>query len=386
MTEKVEEPIQEEQKVKLTHKEKRYARIRKKLFKENDIHYVGPLSYRALRIFAWICLAVGQVVFLNSVGITLLHWNQLGNVGSSICGTIAALSTPLFIIASFGLVLSGSRSIRDFMLIYGIAYIGIGVAFILFYLRYINGLFVKMGLDQTPFPVLVEGFLSEKVQVNVFADLFAFALFHFFMNFTPKKVFKGKTLIIFRLFAILPLAFVFTSYILKILTATKAINMPFYIYPFLTTKSPVVYFVFLIASLWIKNRERWFLKLGATREEYQEFLKTRRNSLSLSIHLSLIILTSLIFDLFLFFFAIIHLAYRKVPIDNSFFDILMDTYGVGQSFALLLAIPFILLYSYQRKHLDSRIDIAIPICGIALIVIVYVEGVYQFIINFLGLH
>ena len=52
---------------------------------------------------------------------------------------------------------------------------------------------------------------------------------------------------------------------------------------------------------------------------------------------------------------------------------------------MVFAIPFILLYSYQRKHKDARVDIAIPILGIALIVVVYVEGIYQFIVNFLGI-
>lgn len=390
MTEKVveEKPIEqevlEESKPKLSHKEKRYIRIRKRLFKENDIKYLGPLSYRALRILAWICLAFGQIALLNSLSTNLLHWNMLGQEGSTACSLISHLSTPLFIIASFGLVLSGRRNMKDFMLVYGLAYLGIGLGFVFFYLRYINGLFVKMGLEQTPFPTLVNGFLSDKVQVNVFADLFAFSLFHFFMNYTPRRVLKGKLVIIFRLFALLPIAFIIVSYILKILNATGAIALSFYVFPFLTTKSPIVYFVFVVASLWIKNRERWFIKLGSTKEEYHEFLNTNRNSLSVSIHLSLIILISVVFDLILFLFAMVHYAINKLPIDN-FSNIVVDVYGVGQASMMVLAIPFILLYSYKRKHRDTRVDIAVPICGIALIVILYIEAIYQFILNILGL-
>ena len=370
---------------KLSHKEKRYERIRNRFFKENDIKYEGPLSYRALRVLEWICMALGQVTLLNSIGIQLFHYNQLGATWSQVISIFAALSTPFFIIASFGMVLSGRRDMRDFMLIYGVAYLGVGLGFIFFYLRYINGLFVKMGLNQTPFPALVAGFLSDKVQVNVFADLFAFALFHFFISYTPKRVFKDKLLIIFRLFCLVPIALVITSYILKILSATKMVDLPFYIFPFLTTKSPVVYFVFVTMSLWIKYRERWFLRLGATKEEFHRFLNTKRNSLSVSIHLSIIILISLIFDVFLFIFAVIYFFINNVPLENIL-EVTTNTFGVGQSVSMILAIPFILLYSYQRKHKDTRIDIAIPVVGIALIVVVYVEGIYQFILNILGLH
>ena len=48
-------------------REKRYNKIRKRLFKENDIKYEGPLSYRYLRIFAWLFMAFGQIVLLNSL-------------------------------------------------------------------------------------------------------------------------------------------------------------------------------------------------------------------------------------------------------------------------------------------------------------------------------
>ena len=379
----LEEEVSSEK--KLTRKEKRYNRIRRHLFKENDIKYEGPLSYRYLRIFAWIFLAFGQIVFLNCIFSSTINWDPLGDVGSNILSIFASLATPLFILASFGLVLSGKRNIKDFMLIYGLAYAGVGLAFIIFYLRYVDGLFVKIGIDQQPFIVHFKGFLSERVQVNVFADLFAFSLFHFFLNYTPKKTFKGKSIYAFRLFSLIPVIFVLGSYIIKILTATGKMNLPFYFFPFLTTKSPVVFLIFILAALWIKNRERWFIKLGASKNEYHEFLKTNRNSLSISITLSVIIVLSILLDILLYVIAIIYYAVNNIPADN-FFDVLVGTFGVGQASSMILAIPFIFLYSYKRRHKDTRIDLMIPIIGIALIALIYVEGIYQFIIQFLNLH
>ena len=59
---------------------------------------------------------------------------------------------------------------------------------------------------------------------------------------------------------------------------------------------------------------------------------------------------------------------------------------MGQASIMLLAIPFIFLYSYKRKHKDGRIDLIIPILGIALLALVYVEGIYQFILEFVHSH
>lgn len=366
-------------------REKRYNKIRKRLFKENDIKYEGPLSYRYLRIFAWLFMAFGQIVLLNSLSASMMHYDALGDVWTTILGILSSLSTPLFILASFGLVLNGRRNIRDFMLVYGLAYVGMGLGFIIFYLRYIKGLFVELGLSELPFTDYFDAFLSDKVQVNVFADLFAFALFHFFLNYTPRKIFKGKSVYVFRSFSLIPVIFVLGSYIIKILTATGQMNLPFYVFPFLTTKSPIIYLIFIVAAMWIKNRERWYLKLGATKHDYQEFLKTNRNSLSVSIHLSIIIALASLLDIVLLIIAMIYYFANNLPTDDIG-DVVINTFGVGQASIMLLAIPFIFLYSYKRKHKDGRIDLIIPILGIALLALVYVEGIYQFILEFVHSH
>jgi hypothetical protein len=122
--------------------------------------------------------------------------------------------------------------------------------------------------------------------------------------------------------------------------------------------------------------------LGASKEQYNEYLKTKRNSLHVSINLTIIILVSILFDVLLLIIAVIYFTAANLPVEK-FGDIAIDTFGVGQASIMLLAIPFIFLYSYKRKHKDTRIDLLIPIVGIALIVLVYVEGIYQFILEFL---
>ena len=63
--------------VKKKPKGKKVSKLRRRKHKilarsaENDIRYRGPLSYRHFRIFAWICLALTQVVLLMELDLKL---------------------------------------------------------------------------------------------------------------------------------------------------------------------------------------------------------------------------------------------------------------------------------------------------------------------------
>lgn len=382
--EEVEKKPSKRKKRKTARKAKKENRLKKRLFNPVDIKYRGPLSYRWLRVIAWLAIASGQLLILNKVSVLLTGYEAVSPFWQQFISIFSSVSTPFFIIASFGLILSGQRSYKTILLAYGMAFIGLGGAFTLFYLRYINGLFAKLGLESTSVFEFFSGFLSDKVQINVFADLFAFACLHYFLNYTPTKVFQGKKIYIFRSFVALPIIFVLGSYVLKILTTLNSLVLPFYFYPFLTTKSPIVFGVFALVSLWIKNRERLFIRLGATKAEYKQFLNTNRNSLAFSIQLSLVFLSSILLELTLFIILIIVYAGIKHYPAELFGNVFV-AYQSGESLALLLAIPFILLYSYTRVHKNSSIDVIIPIIGIGLIALVYIEGVFQLIINTLGL-
>ena len=384
--------VEEEQKLeekpdkknkKTAHKEKKISKLKNKFFKPNDIKYRGPLTYRYLRIFAWVALAFGQVLVLNSIGHLLMGWDPIPENVQTAASIVSSLSTPFFIIASFGLILSNQKNYKNVLATYGAAFFAMGLGITLVYYRYINGLLVKLGLDETAASEIIKSFLGDRVQINVFADLFAFACFHFFLNYTPKKSFKGNWIYLFRALMVSPLAFVIASYIIKVHIALHASDLQFYVYPFLTTKSPIIFAVFVLASLGIKYRERIFIKLGATKEEYQAYLKTNRNSLAFSVQLSLIFLSSLVLEVtLLIILVIIYVGFKGYDVET--FLVAVNAYQSGQSIYLLLAIPFILLYSYTKGHKNKLIDLFIPIIGIGLIVIVYLEGIYQLIINTIG--
>ena len=368
---------------KLSRKEKRFEKLKNKILNKEDIKYQGPLSYRALRIIAWLSVMVGQMILFRSIGAKIGVWTPFDGALGYILPLISALSTPLFIIASFGLVLSGHRKYLNYIVLYAFGFLGMGLGFVFFYIRYVNGLFVHVGIEQTTFFELVKGFYSDHVQINVFSDLLAFTLFHYFINYNPKKAFTGKKIIIFRLFAILPVAFVITSYVFHILLGVTDFTVPFFIYPFLGTKSPLIFLIFCVASLWIKNRERLYLRIGATKKEYREYLKTNRNSLSISTHLVLLIGISVIVD-FIFAFVLVIAYAGIIGANEELWTFVYEAFEVGQTLPLVLAIPFILLYSYTRNHKNTAYDIIIPIVGIGLSALVYVEGAYQLILSFTG--
>ena len=380
----IEEPVKEiEAEIKpkkLSRREKRRERVRKALFAEEDIKYKAPLSYRHLRIIGWICMALGQLALLCSICNTIMDWSPIGKAGYQAISVISNLSTPLFVFASFGLILSKQKRYSSFLVTYGLAFLAIGFGFIFFYYRYVDGLFVQLGINKTNFAEITKNFIGNKININVFADLFTFALFHFFINYSPKKYFKGRKIIIFRLFSLIPISFILLCYVLHILHGFAIISLPLFIYPFLTTKSPLLFALFVIISLWIRNREKWFIKLGATKEEYHKFSLTNRNSLSFSTHVSILILVGIVADFIIgMIIGFIINIILGMPFNS---DVLTDTFLIGQTFPLVFSIPILFLYSYTKTHKEKIIDIIIPIGGIALVSWIYVEFIYQVVTHF----
>ena len=352
-----------------------------KLYNPVDIKYRGPLSSRYLSLLAWIAIAFGQINIVNSIFVAIFDFSMLSNFFNVIFSFIYVISTPLFIIASYGRTLSGNGSYLDFFISKGLSYFGIGIAVGIFYLRYLRGLLRRVEGDEM-LPELMNNIIIERVNINIFADIFVLGLFHFFVNYNPKVYFQGKKIIIFRSLCIIPILYIIISNILIILSGTTKFILPFYIYPFITVRSPSVCLIFICTSLWIKNRERTFLKLGSTKKEYKKFILTNRNSLSYSIFLSSVIV---IFCVIEFIVMMIFCGYQK-SVNNANdiqIDALTKLYGFGECFSLIISIPFIMLYSYTKTHENKMYDVAIPFIGIGISFFIYIEGIYQILTHFI---
>ena len=353
---------------KLKGKTKKRYKLVNKMLSPTDIKYRGPLSYRYLRIIAWIALAMSQYCLVINMGLSFFDgelkypvwiFNTLAITGS--------LSIPFFLLASFSIILSRNRTYKSLVLFYGIAYIGVALGIIFVYNRYIGKVIFEMSGSMEAAKTAVLKIFSKKTDFNVFGDLFILTLFNFFLNYELKSDTSLKKVISFRLLSMIPLSLALASYILTVCFKSGIIDLPFEVFPFLTTKSPLIYLVFICMSLWIKNRERIYVKLGASPKEYSNFLRTNKNSLAFSIHVCLLFLLVVLLDLILVL---------TIPNYNN--------YNIGQSTGLLIAIPFILLFSYNKTHKDKNIDLLIPFVGLILMLLAYAEGIYQVIIAVMG--
>lgn len=349
----------------------------------NDIKYRGVFTYQHFRIAAWLFLAVSQIGVMFTLASKFRpEILQSFGVAATVLSIFKDLATPLLLIANFAVILSAREGYKKLLIRFGALSGGVLAAFLLFFEHYAVGLF-SIGVPreearQTVASIIAgDGFTS----FNIFLDLFLCTLVMFFLNHEPKKVFVGKKLIVFRLFALLPILYEAVSVLLKILAGFGKITLSPFIFPFLTTKPPFEFIVFIALALFIKRRERKFRKNGKTREEYNEFLGTNANSWHFSVHAAIIMAAAAMLD---FLIAVVLTAIIVAPAYGTevFRDYAVSAVtmllrcGFGASITLIIIAPVMLLFSYNRKPRFPSLDKYIPLVGAALIVLVYLESVY----------
>ena len=361
-TEVMERPLSRKEK-KALRKAKKIEKMKKRYFFDRDIKYRGPLSYRYLRVIAWISVAVAQVITMNSISGKLMETPLIPeNISDYVLESIAALSVPLFIIATFSTILNGNKSHKSVLILYSAAYLGMAGGIIFIYYRYAAGVFRAVG-EATPDSFVNS--MGSRFEINVFADLLMMSLFNFFIMYKPKKYFQDEGIYIFRSFALFPLLFAVMAYIIRLYVDLGKVTVPFAVYPLLPTKPPLIYLLFILIVYWMKRRERNFRHLGGTEEQYGVFLNSNRTSLKFSIFVSVVMLIISLAD---FGGVVVCLATSNLGI--------ILTLNLGQCVGLMFAIPFIMLFSFTRKH-DDSLDIIVVLFGIALIVLTYIEMGYQ---------
>lgn len=350
--------------VKIKGKQKKLYKTVNKYLSGRDIRYRGPLSYRYLRALAWICFALAQFLLVVNIASAFIHIDIIKLKTNVVLSSIGTLSIPFFLVAAFSLILTRRKTFKSIATFYGIAYVAIAVAIIFVCDRYVGNILNEFVETKETTKSIIQKLFNNKMDINVFADLFVLSTFNFFVNYSPTKEWGKKKLAAFRLLAILPLGFALVSTIIKGYTRAGLIDLPFEFYPFLTTKAPLVYVIFISMSLWIKNREKIFIKLGVSKKEYHEYLRTNKNSLAFALHTSFLFFIIPLIDL------LVLLIFPGAKV-----------YGFGECTGLFLAIPFILLYSYTRDYKDNTIDIIIPFAGIGLILFAYVEAIYRIVMT-----
>lgn len=362
---------------------------------ENDIKFRGPLSYRHLRALGWICLALAQLGSIlgmaANAGLVSINGAFLGVIQSA-----NSLMTPLFLFAAFAQVLTAKNGYRKLLIVYGAGAIGIYLLFLFAYFYFFVSLINSITRNWSAAfasanaimgAVSVYGGLS----INIFIDLILCTLVTFFINYRPTRYFQGKKISIFRALVALPILYELGSITIKILASSEVMTLPALLIPLLTTKPPVAFFIFIALALFVKNRERFYLKKGKTHEEYKAFLQTNVNRLHFSLFLVSAIVGAVIIDIILFVVVLVlKLSIAGVPeIDNpEVLNLLLNSVyglGFGKCVPMVFLIPVVIFFDYTKTYTNKIIDIAIPAAGLGLLVIIYVIGLFEILKGYIGL-
>ena len=272
---------------------------------ENDIRYLGPLNYQHFQILGWLCIVMTQAMLLISLGGKIDSSIQKRFEGAiPVLQWISSMSLPFLLIANFARIVNNVEGYRKQLIKNGAAMAGISLAAILVLERYaVGSLAILEGEGGQAEAVLLAVLKMTRagrygfVSFNIFVDLFLCTLVMFFLNYEPKHIFKGQKIrIFFRLFTVFPIAYEVVSIILKIRCANGQIMLPVWVFPLLTVKPPMTFVLFIALAVYVKTRERRFRRHGKTHEEYQAFLKTRRNSRNFSVFLAVMLVVISIVD------------------------------------------------------------------------------------------
>lgn len=372
---------------------------------EEDLKYRGPLSYREFKIFGWLCIVIAQIIILMRLGIKVNPQGLEGRLSGwmDFLSWISPLALPFLLMSNFAVMLDNRKSYKSLIMTNALMMLGMFLMFILLFYHFLIGSLEGLSDGNMNFKdfftkMYYEGEGQKFFAFNIFVDLFLCSVFMFFVNYRPTKFFQGKKRIIFRLFAILPIAYELVSFALKWLSFDNTVRIPFILFPLLTVKPPMTFVVFVALTLFVKRREKKYIKMGGTYEGYQEFLQTNRNSFTFSLHATIIMFVAGAIDLILVIIipsVQIVLAQQAVAavsgaeaaatydMDTVIIGLMskLFTIGVGGASQLIVFAPIMLLFSYTRKRDNKIIDTLIPVAAIVLMLLVYLQGFFQLMYN-----
>ena len=269
---------------------------------ENDIRYLGPLTYQHFKLLGWLCIVISQVVVVVRIG-GRLDPGYAADSASLLhaLGYIVDLALPFLLIANFAQILDADNGYGKQLLINGAAAVGVFALTCLVFYRYIVGdlaSIIENPSDALPIVTAALGLVAPYgfLSFNLFVDLFLCTLTMVFLNYTPRRVFTGRARICFRLLALLPIGYEVGCMVLKRRAALGLVQIPPWGFPLLTAKPPMTFVLFVALALFVKTRELRFRRHGKTHEEFRAFLKTRRNSLNFSVFLAIMLVVVSLLD------------------------------------------------------------------------------------------
>ena len=349
--------------------------------KHDDIRYLGPFSCRTFEILGWLCVALSVAVVVLAI---ITSVSSKAGAGQDIPRRIlpyATQASALFlVIAGISRVMRSSDEYRQQLLTYlgvaGIVAAGTALIFQRTVMTAINRLF----LDPKQVMPLVEKTFADFsgidfIAFNVFIDIFLCILLFFFVNVRPKHVFTGRWTLVLRACAALPVACAVACLCLKCRSVCNKTALPFWCFPILTVKPVTFYGLFLFLAIYVKRKEIQFCRDGRTYEACQASLGTRRNSLRFGIVLAIALAVTAIVDNLLQYGAAQLLLKSHAPEGADALAWGLQAakrigFG-GDSLILLVAAPFMLLYSFNRVPKWRIFSVLAPLLAIALAILLW---------------
>lgn len=356
----------------------------------DDIDYRGPLTYRHFKIIGWMLLVLHLLVPLLQLGMSLDPFlTGTLAVPISILEILTPLSVFFLLIASMSQLITTGNYIKQ-MLTNGGATLGIILVFELIYHRYIVGTvdaFVGNRLESLS---MINGVFSAInpagfMTFNVFLDLFLCTTVLFFLNYEPQRFFVGERLKWFRCLVALPIIYELVCLWLKLMANSGDFHLPLSVFPFLTAKPPMMFFVFCAMVIYQATRERRFCADGRTHEEYQAFLGTNRDSWQFARFSAIVCLIAGTLDFIIVIVAVVGEISVNAEMLSTlsgddlslFFNGLVNKYinaGFGGSVDLLFLAPIMLLFNYRKTYKNTTIELAIPLVSIVALLFIYLEA------------
>lgn len=352
---------------------------------EDDISYQGYLSYRHLKMIAWALIVLACLGNALSMYASASKQTDSYSTIVSILEMGKELSVPLLLIASFATILNGRGQYKRVIMTNAAIAVAFAGFFFLVYERFIARGGIALLGSRAEFDNSVRQLLNKPgstgyFSFNIFIDLTMCTLVMFFVNYNPKTHFQGKLIYLFRGFVLLPVAYEIGCICLKILAASGAMEMPVYLFPFLTTKPPVSFLLFLLVARYFKAIEQKFIRHGKTHEDYEAYLRTNHNSFKFSRFLIYATIFCVIIDVILLIgLSVAHSFAVGATDDNSIMEAFETIHklGFGGTIELLAITPIMFLFSYTKTHKNKKIDLLIPLAGVAMIAVIYIEGIFS---------
>lgn len=352
----------------------------------NDIPSKKRFGYRELRIIGWVamsCLVLGSI-FTNTFVLNIRGSDETF-VAGIVLSSLGSLALPAFFIANFSIIITQRNNYKSLFIRY---FSFVGLMFIIIFCFLYRYMILLNWRGSTDFFAacealtrLLNGNPSFGTCFNMFIDLSLMLSIWYFIEYTPRKHFRGKNLKYFRLLAIIPITYELVCLVLKTtIMFSSSLVVPFYIFPFLTNKPPVLFFVFMAIVVREKLQERKYLSLGHSKKEYQQYLKTNASSKTFSRFIAIAFFIAAIVDLAVYLVAINAIA-SDTTISQADAIKMLIKLGVGKGFSFIFAIPIIFFYSYNKKYKETKIDIIIPVAGTVVVGLIILETIFDLIFN-----